>query len=73
MSDEQDETKTEKIVYKTTIVIASLVVIAFILLSPLALIWAVNGLFNLNIAYTFLNWLYAFVIVVMLKAGDMTK
>jgi len=33
------------------------------ILWPLVLIWAVNTLFGFGIAYTFLNWLAAFILV----------
>jgi hypothetical protein len=41
------------------------IVVAVIIGWPLAIIWAVNSLFGLGIAYTFLNW----VAVVVLTAA----
>lgn len=35
----------------------ALLVLALIVLGPLAVIWALNTLFSLGIAYTFWNWL----------------
>lgn len=35
---------------------------------PLALIWALNGLFSLTIPYDFFHWSCAFVLLVILKA-----
>ena len=35
---------------------------------PLALIWALNGLFSLTIPYDFFRWSCAFVLLVILKA-----
>jgi hypothetical protein len=40
----------------TTIVLVALV-IAIVILTPLAVIWALNTLFNLGIAYNFWTWL----------------
>ena len=40
----------------TTIVLVALV-IAIVILIPLAVIWALNTLFNLGIAYNFWTWL----------------
>jgi len=38
-------------------------VIVLGILWPLVLIWAVNTLFGFGIAYTFLNWLAAFILI----------
>ena len=35
---------------------------------PFALIWAINGLFSLQNEYNFLNWLYAVVVIVLLRS-----
>jgi ABC-type multidrug transport system permease subunit len=43
--------------YITTIAILGLVVAAFIIMWPLALIWALNLVFHLSIPYTFKTWL----------------
>lgn len=39
-------------------------VLALVLFWPFALIWAVNTLFGLGIAYTFWTWLAAMIIMV---------
>ena len=39
-------------------------VLALVLFWPFALIWAVNTLFGLGIAYTFWTWLAAFIMMV---------
>ena len=38
------------------------IVIALIILGPLALLWSLNTLFSLAIAYTFKTWLAALVL-----------
>lgn len=42
-----------------------LLVIALIVLGPLAFIWAVNTLFSLQIKYTLLNWFAAFILLML--------
>lgn len=46
-----------------------LFVIACFIFMPLLLIWAVNTLFSLSIAYSFINWLAALVIVLIIGRG----
>lgn len=41
-----------------------LAIVVIGLLWPLAIIWAVNTLFGLGIAYTFINWLAVLVLTV---------
>lgn len=51
-------------------------VIAFfilIVLWPLVIVWALNTLFGLGIAYTFWNWLAALVLMLAIKARAPTK
>lgn len=43
-----------------------LFVLALIIGSPLAAIWAVNTLFETSIAYSFINWLASFVLLLCL-------
>lgn len=43
-----------KTMFGTTLV---LTVLAWVFLWPLAVIWALNTLFAMDIAYSFLNWL----------------
>lgn len=52
------------------------VIIAMILLVvlwPLVIVWALNTLFGLGIAYTFWNWLAALVLLLAIKARVSTK
>lgn len=50
-----------------------LLLVLFLLLcfifTPLLLIWAVNTLFALSIAYSFINWLASLVIVLIIGRG----
>ena len=50
-----------------------LLAIGLLLITPFFLIWALNGLFALAIQYTWTNWLYAFVIMVLLRGSVNTK
>ena len=43
----------------SAVVITSILVIVLIIFGPLAIIWALNTLFGLTIAYTFHTWLAA--------------
>lgn len=43
-------------------------IIALVAIGPLALIWALNTLFNAGIAYTFWTWLAALVLSMALTA-----
>jgi len=43
--------------------------IGLILITPFLLIWSVNGLFSLTIQYTWTNWLYAFVIMLLVRGS----
>lgn len=52
------------------------VIIAFfalIVLWPLVIVWALNTLFGMGIAYTFWNWLAALVLLLAIKARVTTK
>jgi len=46
-----------------------LLAIGLILITPFLLIWSVNGLFSLTIQYTWMNWLYAFVIMLLVRGS----
>ena len=46
-----------------------LLAIGLILFTPFLLIWSVNGLFSLTIQYTWSNWLYAFVIMLLVRGS----
>jgi hypothetical protein len=50
-----------------------LLAIGIILITPFLLIWSVNGLFGLTIQYTWMNWFYAFVIMVLLRGSATYK
>jgi ABC-type antimicrobial peptide transport system permease subunit len=43
--------------------------IGILLITPFLLIWAVNGLFSLTIQYTWTNWLYALVIMLLVRGS----
>jgi uncharacterized RDD family membrane protein YckC len=45
------------------IITITILIILGIFFLPLAFIWAINALFKLNLAYTFTNWLAAFVLM----------
>ena len=46
-----------------------LLAIGFILFTPFLLIWSVNGLFSLTIQYTWANWFYALVIMILMRGS----
>ena len=46
-----------------------LVGIGLFLITPFLLIWSVNGLFKMVIEYTWTNWFYAFIIMVLLRGS----
>jgi hypothetical protein len=48
------------------VLLVGLVLLA-IVLSPLALVWALNTLFALSVGYTFKTWLAALVVIVAFK------
>jgi hypothetical protein len=50
-----------------------LLAIGIVLITPFLLIWSVNGLFSLSIQYTWMNWFYAFVIMVLLRGSASYK
>jgi hypothetical protein len=43
--------------------------IGLILITPFLLIWSVNGLFALAIQYTWTNWFYALVIMLLVRGS----
>lgn len=47
--------------------------IGLLLITPFIMIWSVNGLFGLHIEYTWMNWFYAFVIVVFVRGGRVSS
>ena len=50
-----------------------LLAIGLVLITPFLLIWSVNGLFGLMIQYTWMNWFYAFVLMVLLRGSASYK
>lgn len=50
-----------------------LIVIGILLIVPFIFIWAVNGLFGLDIQYTWANWFYAVVIISLTKGNYSSK
>ena len=52
----------------TLFAIGALVALILAILWPLGTIWAMNALFNLNIQYTFTNWLACVVLILTLQA-----
>ena len=45
------------------IILSIILVIALLIGVPLAAIWAINTLFNLEIAYTLINWFAALILI----------
>lgn len=54
-------------------IIVFLIIALFVLIGPIALIWSLNTLFNLAIAYTAETWLAAFIINSMIAARVSSK
>lgn len=58
-------------------VLAVLFIIALILVvfvaGPFILIWAVNTLLSLSIAYSGINWFAAWMIIILLRGGSSSK
>jgi hypothetical protein len=50
-----------------------LLAIGLVLITPFLLIWSVNGLFSLSIQYTWMNWFYALVLMVLLRGSATYK
>jgi hypothetical protein len=51
-----------------TLLIATLMILGFTALIPWLLIGALNGLFNLTIAHTLINYVFAWVILFIIRA-----
>ena len=49
-----------------------LLVIALIAFGPLDLLWALNTLFGMGLAYSFLNWLAALVLIGLFGKTNVT-
>lgn len=55
---------------KTSSAIAVILLsIGFILFIPFLLIWAINGLFCLTLEYTWTNWFYALIIMILMRGS----
>jgi len=50
-----------------------LIGIGLVLITPFLFLWAINGLFNLDIAYDWMNWFYSLVIIFLLKGNLYSK
>lgn len=46
-----------------------LLAIGYILFIPFLLIWSVNGLFCLTLQYTWTNWFYALIIMILIRGS----
>lgn len=53
----------------TTALAVILLAIGFMLFTPFLLIWSVNGLFSLTIQYTWANWFYALIIMILMRGS----
>ncbi len=53
----------------TSVFAVILLVIGFLLFIPFLFIWSINGLFSLTIQYTWANWFYALIIMVLLRGS----
>ncbi len=51
----------------------ALLVLILAMLTPFATLWALNTLFNLNAAYTFLNWLATVILIITLQSAIKIK
>lgn len=60
--------KMEALVMGIVILLVVLIAVSVAITFPLAVIWAINSLFPVHIAYTFLHWL-AMVIVMAVIGG----
>lgn len=54
------------------IIAVVVLVVALVILGPLAAIWALNTLFGLGIAYTFWTWLAMLVLSMFINSGRNT-
>lgn len=57
---------------KTGIFIFILSILVFVIISPLILLWAINGLFNTGLEYSFMNYCYTLIILIFLR-GSLVK
>jgi hypothetical protein len=72
MSDDNQEPEKDKqqtLITNVAIGLAAVVgAIVLLIACPLAVLWALNGLFELKIPYDFWHWAYAAVLLIMLRA-----
>jgi hypothetical protein len=47
----------------------ALLVLILALLTPFATLWALNTLFHLNAAYSFINWLATVILIITLQSA----
>lgn len=52
------------------IILLALLILAAIIFIPVLAIWALNTLFALNIAYTFINWAAVYVLIAIFRGGS---
>ncbi len=57
----------------TTAIGIVLVGIGLLLIIPFILIYAINGLFDMTIPYTWSNWFYALLIMILLRGSVSSK
>jgi hypothetical protein len=57
---------------KTGIIAFILLILVYIVISPFVLLWAINGLFNTGLEYSFMNYCYTLIILIFLR-GSLVK
>jgi len=53
--------------------VLGIVLLSLVIAIPLVFIWAVNTLFGLTIAYTFINWFASLLIMIILRADRVSQ
>lgn len=51
-------------------ILFALLILAAIIFIPMLVIWALNTLFALSIAYTFINWAAVYVLIAVFRGGS---
>ncbi len=64
-----NSSSTKSLLLSTMFAIGMLLALIVAILCPLGTIWALNTLFNLQIQYTFWNWLAMVVLIITLQAA----
>jgi hypothetical protein len=69
--DQTTETRLKKILKINPVLFVGLllIVLTVLLFIPFLFIWSVNTLFGVGIAYSFINWIAATVILVLLNCN----